>query len=86
MNCSKRKLRELKINGCGCADLSLAELKLGTELRKKGNCNQMQLENAPIPWKILRLADSEIEFTAKGKVQVIFRLLSLQIGSSICDE
>lgn len=46
----------------------------------------MQLESAPIPGKILRLPDSEIEFTAKGKAQVIFRLLSLQIGSSICDE
>lgn len=72
---------------CGSADLSLATAELGAELGgKKGNCNQMQLESAPIPGKILRLADSEIEFTAKGKAQVIFRLLSLQIGSSIFDE
>lgn len=40
----------------------------------------MQLESAPIPGKILRLADSEIEFTAKGKVQVIFGSFHCKLG------
>lgn len=48
-------------------------------------------ESLPEGWKTLRLADSEIEFTAKRESAMeffffFFWLFSLQIGSSICDE